>query len=313
MASFKIASVVAVLVITIVVIVIIVLRYSVWCKALGNYLVQYAATIAIAIYDGKKQFTIRGKRSKTRLNENLRMTFHYDESWDQIRHDLSKIFDSFTWKEWIYYMTFNKVNEWNVDRGVLRIIQPIYRNAIHDAISMLDYPIHLNRNYVIHHRCSDSPFNHHPHYKFIGYSWIVEAIDKARERVPLSEILILGCHKHQASTENQKSCKIYVEHLRSHLADKYGVTVITRCGSLDHDFITMVNSDCLISMRSSLSFMAGFASDNVFVYPAEKITNPHIQYRGGIIHVDPKDRWIEHEGIDYNKDIDRVLDMMSHT
>lgn len=118
---------------------------------------------------------------------------------------------------------------------------------------------------VIHFRCSDAPFScitGQPtdmctDYHFQKYDFYKKALGDYKE------VEILTCNRHNSNERMQKACEEYSRHLKEEL----GVTVYLKMceGDALEDFAKMFYAPLVISMGSSMSFMAGYFGKGEFV------------------------------------------------
>lgn len=158
-----------------------------------------------------------------------------------------------------------RVSDWLFNRGILKCMIPV--------IKRLCAPFLENRaDVVIHFRCADTPRNRHSDYMFQRYRWYNDALTIAAKSLGKDvkdlSVKILSCTSWNSSNEDLARQKILcgrvVNELKSHLLVK---SKDIYCGSLEDDFITMLNAPCLISNGSSLSYIAGLISDQIMITP----------------------------------------------
>jgi hypothetical protein len=144
-----------------------------------------------------------------------------------------------------YYLPKNSL--WENDFSVWKVLQPVVRKAILYSLKTSGLlSDKKNSNIVIHFRCSDSPFNKHPSYHLLKFSWFKKAIKMALDYCKNSspEIIILGCKKHHAH-KDAYLCSDYIDELSKFIHDTFNMTSTQLCGDIDNDFATMFNAKVL--------------------------------------------------------------------
>jgi hypothetical protein len=138
------------------------------------------------------------------------------------------------------------------------VINRIYKNALEKSNlkKVIDAP-------VIHYRCSDSPINKIIYYHFQKYAFFKDGLDNIQKKTgkKYNKLYVCYCNSHYSSGN---VCDTYSESFTKYL-ESLGYEVIIKCQSLNEDFATMFYAPALISTCSSLSFMAGYFSDGVFI------------------------------------------------
>lgn len=122
---------------------------------------------------------------------------------------------------------------------------------------------------VIHYRMSDSPFNRHPDYPLMRYSYFARCL---RDHPRHTKIVVLSCPKRyswESASPQTRAVQAYAADFAEWLTDA-GYDVEVTSGSLDGDFARMFHAGTLISSGSSLSYMAGLLSKNKTFVPNVK-------------------------------------------
>uniref|UniRef100_A0A6C0HZX1 Uncharacterized protein n=1 Tax=viral metagenome TaxID=1070528 RepID=A0A6C0HZX1_9ZZZZ len=233
---------------------------------LGNYLSCYFYKMGLAF--------LHGKNFKTNIQQNGDMFTNYlpdkvifDESVQDafisvgitdisLQTELDKI-DGDCQSAWTImtkeFETFWKIMKPTINTILKEALEKSNLNKIVDAP-------------VIHYRCSDSPMNKLGYYHFQKYSFFKDSLDMIQQKTgkKYDKLYICYCNSHESSNENHNSCDKYVGSLTEYL-ESLGYEVINKCQSVNKDFATMFYAPGLISTCSSLSFMAGFFSDGIFI------------------------------------------------
>ncbi len=129
---------------------------------------------------------------------------------------------------------------------------------------------------VIHFRCSDAPFScstgkgtdHCFDYHFQKYEFYKKALTGQKEAE------ILTCNKHNSNDDMKKACIEYSQLLKQEL-ESTGITVQLRMceGDALEDFAKMFYAPLVVSIGSSMSFMAGFYGHGKFVTSGHIVEN----------------------------------------
>ena len=289
--------------------------------------------IGVVIYDNRKYTNLSVKEGGTGnvLCEYVVIAAYYIANEKDVKcHDINEAGSIFSWlpteikykKKWkhmsselrqlISNMTYidiftTKYSDWKVKTGILCIMQNWYQSIVR---SRLPSP-KTYHNVIIHYRCSDSPFNHCIHYEMVKYGWYLKAIKLASQYVDITNITILACYQHNSNVCRANICDIYANDLKDYISQRVDAEVEIDCGSVADDFLAMTHAECLISPSSSLSFMAGYGSDNIFIYGEDSkfLTNysKHRGYREGMIALSSDPYIIPHGNIDYVKQHQEIL------
>lgn len=132
-----------------------------------------------------------------------------------------------------------------------------------------------NTDCIIHFRCSDIPFMKHFSYHLLKFKWYKWAINLCLKKTSINKIYILNCNKHNSSVKNKKKCVEWGNLLMNYIKNEFNIETVIMCNDIEKDILYMLNSKCLISSGSSLSFCLGMLTDNIFVFPS-CVTNDKI-------------------------------------
>lgn len=171
-----------------------------------------------------------------------------------------------------------QISDWAYNRGVLRAMIPLMVDLTKPFLAYSSAGVYDDGpsecDIVIHFRCSDAPRNRHNDYMFQRFKWYESALNEASKRLNKHtsqlSILILSCAEWGANDPSKQNllCSAVVQALITYIKEKdLNNNVVTQCGSVADDFLSMMKAPCLISPGSSLSYMAAFASSNVVITP----------------------------------------------
>ncbi len=268
----------------------------------GNVLCEYVVISAYYIAD-KKDIKCHDISVVDGFFSWLPTDIRYRKEWDYMSSELRSLVSKMS-----YIDIFTaKCSDWKIRTGILCIMQNWYRKIIK---STFPYP-KTYHNVIIHYRCSDAPFNHSIHYEMVKYSWYLEALNIAKNHVDINQITILACYQHKSNVCEANICDIYAHDLMDYLSERVKAEIKIGCGSVEDDFLAMAHADCLISPSSSLSFMAGYGSDNIFIHGVDSkfICDYGVKkgYRDGMIPLCSDPYIIPHGNIDYIRDHEDVI------
>ena len=162
---------------------------------------------------------------------------------------------------------------------------------------------------IIHFRCSDSPFNRHPDYNLLKYSWYLKALNIISNKLNIDigdlKVGILFNPYHQpmclpnVREKRIKSANKYYYYFRKFLL-RYTKITHLRSRSAEIDFTLMYRCKGFIAANSSMSFMAGVGSSNITVYPS----NNKIKIRNNFYMLSSET--IDHEDVQSYHDVKTV-------
>ena len=133
--------------------------------------------------------------------------------------------------------------------------------------------VKLQNDPILHFRCSDIPFVNHEDYHFIKYNYFDWVKGKILSDNYSHWYIITACGhgiNDDKKDEYCNICKHYLNSLQEYINDKLEVsTTVLQNRSALEDFASFFFAPILISATSSsLSFMAGVASDGKYFTPA---------------------------------------------
>lgn len=234
--------------------------------AMGNKLICYFYSMGVTFLRGKN-FQTNSINEKNDFIQHLPTTVEFDKSIqdafiaagitdESLQTELNKI-DGYCWSSWTT-LTKERETFWTIMKPTVNrlIKQALEKSGLYKNI---DAP-------VIHFRCSDVPLDRLDYYHFQKYNYFKDALTTIQQKTnkKYDKVYICYCNTHISSNENKTSCDIYYNSLVEYLQN-LGYNVISQCNSTEVDFATMFYAPGLISTSSSLSFMAGFFSDGVFI------------------------------------------------
>lgn len=153
-------------------------------------------------------------------------------------------------------------NAWIIDTEEGKLFWETIKPYVHDTIDkcLKDYNLQpIQKNPIIHFRCSDVPFNGGV-YHFQRYDFFKKSLGSYKE------VDIVTCNKHESTgIENQKLCEEYTKLLSEELINN-GIKVnIFECREVIEDFARMFYAPLVISPGSSMSFIAGYFGNGEFI------------------------------------------------
>ena len=144
--------------------------------------------------------------------------------------------------------TEDSVNFWNA-------MKPYVHKIIGEALERSGLKM-IQRNPVIHFRCSDVPFRKSEDYHFQKYKFFKQSLGKE------NKVDLITCNTHLAEDGNQSACEKYVRLLVEYLNP---IEVDVTCSHYFIDFAKMYYAPKVVSTGSSMSFMAGYFGNGEFV------------------------------------------------
>lgn len=234
--------------------------------AIGNTLNCYFYSMGLAFLHGK-HFQTNSINGKIDFIRHLPTTVEFDKhiqdafiasgiTNESLQTELNKI-DGYCWSSWTT-LTKERETFWTIMKPTVNRLlkQALEKSGLYKNI---DAP-------VIHFRCSDVPLDRIEYYHFQKYNYFKDALNTIQQKnnQTYNKVYICYCNTHYSNPQNKSSCDIYYNSLVRYL-ESLGYEVITKCSSTEDDFSTMFYAPGLISTSSSLSFIAGFFSDGVFI------------------------------------------------
>ena len=154
---------------------------------------------------------------------------------------------------------FEGVSAWTVDsdegKKFWEILKPYIHDIIGNALEKSGLKV-IQKNPVIHFRCSDVPFNRMGSYHLVKYQFYKDGL-KGQQEVDL-----ISCHSHLSDAKNSDTCKNYVDLLVKELDP---IKVNVKCQHYFEDFACMFYAPLVLSTGSSMSFMSGFFGHGKFL------------------------------------------------
>lgn len=235
--------------------------------SIGNYFCEYFFVLASSIIN-KQNFYFKNVKE---LNEYIpsNITFYDDKKYSRYIEETYNSLNiiNFDHRQYSQYMWFiesnNHINVWNIMKPIInKIYEDMFTKMGLNKI--VDYP-------VIHFRCADVPFNRHPQYHFVRYSFYKMALDIIHKKFLLrkkrkrkKKVILLSCNSHEATYKEKEACIIYTKSLIEYLTS-LGYEVDVQCNSLIVDFAKLFYASATISSVSSFSFMSGFFGKGIFI------------------------------------------------
>lgn len=146
---------------------------------------------------------------------------------------------------------------------------------------------------VIFIRCSDSPFNRHPEYHFLGMSWIRYVASSLQTNGHFRAHLI-SCPYHNG--HNIEESRKYVDWYMAAFQDM-GIHVTLQCGTVIEDFTYLVHAPELHGNESSFLWLAACGRN----------AHTHIYGKGFLFP-----EWIlDHDAVKDYTDVTSVISMLS--
>lgn len=214
---------------------------------------------------------------------------------------------------------FLRMSDWSYNRGILSAMAPLIRK-IRSSLDEKSITCQSSTtpDVVIHFRCADAPRNRHYEYVFQKFKWYQIALERAAtqlgKKVEDLSITILSCTDFNLGGDNEQKkqdeekqtilCSSVVKALVSYL----NINVSVKCGSVREDFLLMMNTPCLISSGSSLSYLAALTNENLMITP-DYLHTDNLYYRDNWV-VLPSEELKHDDVVDYD-DIPTVISKLS--
>ena len=113
---------------------------------------------------------------------------------------------------------------------------------------------------VIHFRCADVPFVRHPKYNFAKYRFYTDIIRQEVALYGVQKVVIVYNNTHLSNPTFRRWGDQYAQRLQSQITDVCQVPVSTQSGSTMEDFQVFRCAPVLISVDSSMSFLAAMVN-----------------------------------------------------
>jgi len=199
-------------------------------------------------------------------NKNLYITNYNNSHFKELRKLLPR--EIIIYNKYVYDSNSNDLNSvspasiWNKIKLLQNII-PILKDNI-----LFKKNKKYSKDCIIHYRCSDIPFVRQHGYHLLKFKWYKNAIKECFKKTSINKIYILNCNNHLSNDKNKNKCIEWCDLLINYINSELNIKAIQMCNNIEKDILYMLNSKCLISSGSSLSFSLGMLSDNIFVYPS---------------------------------------------
>jgi len=193
-----------------------------------------------------------------------------------------------------------------------RVLRTVSNRVIQTTLRECGYELKVQYP-LIHYRLGDVPFcrnrAHHMN-KYSYYLWALEKI--ASQGIDTNTVVVISSNQHRSNNKMQEACGMYLDDFVSFLNEQ-GYSTIIQSESILHDFASFVFAPAVISGSSCYSFMAGMASDGIFLSSklGAESNRSYISF-GGCEWMYENDPIFHYEIKDYYK-IDEVIKKLRET
>ena len=265
-------------------------------KNIGNILSNYFDLVCIS-FERKIDFKADLQLDTGLFIDNLPDFIKYDEKYSLVPQN-RETYSSWMWE----YEPFQNAH----------LLQNLFQNIFKEIIPIdLWNQAYIEEPIVIHFRASDSPMNRHDNYTMVHYSWYNKILNLIGNN-SYPDICILfnnSWGKQDADVTNY-----LIEHFVKFLQNRgHKVRIIS--GSVELDFIRMIRAKYLINgcIMSSMSYMAGFISDNISILQSTIFSNCNFSKRVNFNIINSLNYRIPHKLIPDYYDYENINNLLQVT